>query len=92
MYLVICNDKRDGEVIMQRKLSDAESWDETVRDLARGEWKDVSRVIRACDGKDVLPLMREWIDYKMPEEDLHEDDFGVIGLDRKRDLRKHEVA
>ena len=51
MYLVICNDKRDGEVIMQRKLSDAESWDETIRDLARGEWKDVSRVIRACDGK-----------------------------------------
>ena len=34
MYLVICNDK-SGEVIMQRKLSDAESWDETIRDLAR---------------------------------------------------------
>lgn len=88
MYLVICNDKRDGEVIMQRKLSDAESWDETVRDLARGEWKDVSRVIRACDGKDVLPLMREWIDYKMPEENVREIDLTVIGWDRKRDREK----
>ena len=75
---------------MQRKLSDASHGTNDSRSGARmeGRFPRHSSLRR----EDVLPLMREWIDHKMPEEDLHEDDFGVIGLDRKRDLRKHEVA
>lgn len=91
MFLVICNDK-NGEVIVERSLSAAESWDETVRSLASGEWSDVSRVIRVCDGQDVLQLMRKWIYYKMAEENVREIDITVIGWDRKRDRRKHKIA
>lgn len=65
MYIIITTDKQGNDWIMERKLSDAESWDETVSDIKRGEWRDISKVIRTSDGQDVLPLMQKWIDYKL---------------------------
>lgn len=90
MYLVICESKT-GEVIVERNLSDAESWDITVASLAGGEWRDVSRVIRTSDGQDVLPLMLEWIDRKMPPENVREIDLKVLAWDHKRALAKEAV-
>jgi hypothetical protein len=62
VLIVICKDKTGYEWTPERRLIDT-SWDATVGDIARGEFKDVSQVIHASMGKDVLDIIaREVMD------------------------------
>jgi len=69
MYIVITG-SGSNQHIAPRKLSDA-NWDETVLDIARGEWTDISSVIQASTGFDVLSSMASqvmtiWADREEP--------------------------
>jgi hypothetical protein len=73
MLIVICKDKTGYEWLPERRRIDT-SWDATVSDIARGEFKDVSQVIHASMGKDVLDIIaREvmdiWADREEPLSD-----------------------
>ncbi len=69
MLIIIAGTGPD-QYIPERKLSDCD-WNETVLDIARGEWKDVSSVIQTSTGADVLPSMARqvmtiWADREEP--------------------------
>jgi hypothetical protein len=73
MLIVICKSKDGHEYLPQRRRIDT-SWDATVSDIASGQFPDVSQVIHASMGKDVLDIIaREvmdiWADRHEPLSD-----------------------
>lgn len=72
MLIVICGEQ-GSEYLPQRRLIDT-SWEATVGDIASGQFEDVSSVIHAALGTDVLPLiarevMTIWADNGEPLTD-----------------------
>lgn len=55
MLIVICGEY-ESEYIAERNLCDT-GWDATVQDIANGQFEDVSSVIHASMGVDVLDIL-----------------------------------
>lgn len=88
--LIVITKSNGIEWIMERKLSDANDWDATVRSIAAGEWTDISMVYSTGEGFDALPSMAKqvadiWAERDEPLADWQKDflqDNGVTGKRR----------
>lgn len=75
MLIVICG-TQGSEYIRERKLSDS-GWNETVIDIANGQFEDVTSVIQCSTGDDVLPslaklVMDKWFNNDEPLSEWQE--------------------
>ena len=95
--LIVLTGKPGSEWIMERKLEDS-TWDKTVLAIAAGEWTDVSQIIQASTGIDVLPAMMHqvhdiWVEDGEPLNgwaiDLIEQHLGIPAAHK---FREREAA
>lgn len=74
--LIIITGNRGDEWVMERRLSRM-GWDETVEDIAAGNWKNVSSVLQTSTGFDVLPQIARCVMNRWAERDE-----GLSGWER----------
>ena len=85
LFLVICGTFEP--YVAERKLEDM-GREETIRDIARGEWRNISSVIEIGTDRDVTSEFLGAADY--PADDyrstLTGEDRAAFEADRRRDL------
>ena len=89
MLIVICGEQ-GSEYLPERRLVDCE-WDVTVSDIANGQFEDISSIIHAAIGQDVLPaiareVMQIWAERGGPltawQRDFIEHNVSVSAANR----------
>lgn len=82
MLIVIVGSGAD-QYIPERSVNRTD-WDNTVKDIAAGEWRDVSSIIQTSTGVDVLPLivgaaMDIWADSGERRQEWQDDLIDTAG-------------